>query len=80
MGPHTRILTRRVLFLRYEEMLLDPVSSARELPLFLGVPFTEAEEAAGSPMDIRWLCSINAMKDLEANNTEVAGQFVEVPH
>ncbi|KAM3205982.1 hypothetical protein ACQJBY_061584 [Aegilops geniculata] len=70
----------RVLFLRYEEMLLDPVSSVRELALFLGVPFTAAEEAAGSPMDICRLCSIDTMKDVEANNTGVAGLFVEVPH
>ncbi|VAI68026.1 unnamed protein product [Triticum turgidum subsp. durum] len=70
----------RVLFLRYEEMLLDPVSSVRELALFLGVPFTAAEEAAGSPMDICRLCSINTMKDLDANNTGVFGQFLKFPN
>ena len=41
---------------------------------------SKEEEAAGSPMDICNLCSIDTMKDLEANNTGVAGQCVEVPH
>ncbi|CAN6241949.1 unnamed protein product [Urochloa humidicola] len=57
----------RVLFLRYEEMLRDPVGSVVELSRFLGRPFSPAEEAAGVAMDVVRLCSFEKMKDLEVN-------------
>ncbi|KAF7105551.1 hypothetical protein CFC21_106347 [Triticum aestivum] len=60
----------RVLFLRYEEMLLDPVSSV------LGVPFT-AGFAHGHLQAVQHR---HDERHLEANNTGVAGLFVEVPH
>ncbi|KAM0877338.1 hypothetical protein ACQ4PT_035568 [Festuca glaucescens] len=70
----------RVLFLKYEEMLADQVGTARELARFLGVPFTAAEEAAGLPLDIAKLCSIDTMRGLEANKTGKSGQFVKFPN
>ncbi|VAH97769.1 cytosolic sulfotransferase 8-like [Triticum dicoccoides] len=70
----------RVLFLRYEEMLADPVSAVRELARFLGVPFSPAEEAAGLPTDIAEMCSIDTMRGLDANKTGSSGTFVKFPH
>jgi hypothetical protein len=69
----------RVLFLRYEEMLLDPVGAVWALARFLDVPFTAAEEAAGTPADIVKLCSIETMRGLRANTTGASGQF-KFPH
>ncbi|KAF8715414.1 hypothetical protein HU200_027061 [Digitaria exilis] len=48
----------RVLFLRYEEMLRDPVGN---------VPFSPAEEEAGVAMDVVRLCSFDNLKDLKVN-------------
>ncbi|KAM0894879.1 hypothetical protein ACQ4PT_024186 [Festuca glaucescens] len=70
----------RVLFLKYEEMLADQVGTTRELARFLGVPFTAAEEAAGLPLDIAKLCSIDTMRGLDANKTGKSGQFFKFPN
>jgi hypothetical protein len=70
----------RVLFLKYEEMLADQVGTIRELARFLGVPFTAAEEAAGLPLDITKLCSIDTMRGLDANKTGKSGQFFKFPN
>ncbi|KAM0895507.1 hypothetical protein ACQ4PT_023776 [Festuca glaucescens] len=70
----------RVLFLRYEEMLADPVGAVREVARFVGVPFTAADEAAGSPLHVAKLCSIDTMRALEANKTGKSGQFIKFPN
>lgn len=61
-------------------MLADQVGTVRELARFLGVPFTTAEEAAGSPAEIAKLCSIDTMRGLEANNKGKSGQFIKFPN
>ncbi|KAM0895705.1 hypothetical protein ACQ4PT_023662 [Festuca glaucescens] len=56
-------------------MLVDPVSTVRELARFLGVPFSAAEEAAELPIEICELCSIDTMRGLQGNKTGSNGEF-----
>ncbi|XBI94283.1 hypothetical protein VPH35_030959 [Triticum aestivum] len=70
----------RVLFLRYEEVLLNPVDSVIKLAQFLMVPFSAADEAVGLPADIVNLCSIKTMKGLQVNKTGASGLFYKFPH
>jgi hypothetical protein len=57
----------KVLFLRYEEMLGDPMSNVKNLAEFMGCAFSGELEAAGVVEDIVDLCSIDALKNMEVN-------------
>jgi hypothetical protein len=55
------------MFLRYEEMVSDPVEVARKLASFLGVPFTREEEDRGVAQQVVSFCSFDSLRDLDVN-------------
>ncbi|KAJ4748961.1 Sulfotransferase [Rhynchospora pubera] len=57
----------KVLFLKYEHILQDPVKHAKQLAHFMGCPYTEAEENDGVVEQIVKLCNIKTLKDLDVN-------------
>jgi hypothetical protein len=57
----------RVLFLRYEEMLLEPESHVKKLAKFMGCEFSVEEEEGGVVSAIVELCSLGKLKDMEVN-------------
>ncbi|XP_047080285.1 cytosolic sulfotransferase 15-like [Lolium rigidum] len=58
-----------VMFLRYEEIVSDPLKVVRKLATFLGVPFTEEEEESGVAEEIVSFCSFESLRNLDVNKT-----------
>ncbi|KAJ3686444.1 hypothetical protein LUZ61_015608 [Rhynchospora tenuis] len=57
----------KVLFLKYENILQEPVKQAKQLAHFIGCPYSEAEESQGLVEQIVELCSFQKLKDLDVN-------------
>ncbi|XP_037471966.1 cytosolic sulfotransferase 5-like [Triticum dicoccoides] len=56
-----------VLFLKYEEIKLDPARVVKMLASFLGVPLTEEEESCGVAQEVATLCSFEKLTRLQVN-------------
>nr|CAB3491245.1 unnamed protein product [Digitaria exilis] len=56
-----------VLFLRYEEVMSDPVKYVKRIATFLGVPFSSEEEDFGVPEEVVKLCSFKMLSGLKVN-------------
>ncbi|KAI3458944.1 hypothetical protein Pfo_015607 [Paulownia fortunei] len=59
--------SKRVLFLRYEDLKEDINSCVRKIAEFVGFPFSAEEEKQGAVEEIAKLCSFNNLKNLEVN-------------
>ncbi|KAL8483348.1 hypothetical protein ACS0TY_026155 [Phlomoides rotata] len=67
----------RILFLKYEDLKMDPVSNLDKIAHFLGRPFTEEERESGLMQEILNMCSFDNLKHLEVNKTGVhAGSII----
>lgn len=63
--------TYRVLFLKYEEVMVEPVKFVKKLAVFLGAPFTCEEEDGKVPEEVVRLCSFKSLSALNASQTDV---------
>ncbi|KAJ1689752.1 hypothetical protein LUZ63_013907 [Rhynchospora breviuscula] len=57
----------KILFLKYENILQEPVKYAKQLAHFIGCPFLEMEENQRVVEQIAELCSIKKLKDFNVN-------------
>jgi hypothetical protein len=57
----------KVLFLRYEDMLLEPESHVKKLAKFMGCEFSGEEEEGGVLGAIMELCNLGKLRDMEVN-------------
>ncbi|CAM0147812.1 unnamed protein product [Urochloa decumbens] len=59
----------KVLFLKYEDLMSEPVKYVKRLAAFLGVPFSTKEEEDGIPEEVVRLCSFDKLSTLHTNQT-----------
>lgn len=70
----------KILFLRYEEMLADPLGNAKRVADFTGHPFTEEEKREGIDEKIVDLCSFNKLTSLDVNKKREEGSKFDINH
>ncbi|XP_008779205.1 flavonol sulfotransferase-like [Phoenix dactylifera] len=73
--------SEKVLFLKYEEMMAEPVGNVRRLAEFVGRPFSEEEEKDGVAEEIVQLCRFEKLSSSEVNKKGIyeAGE-ITLPH
>ncbi|VAH53768.1 unnamed protein product [Triticum turgidum subsp. durum] len=74
---------QEVMFLKYEEIVSDPLTVVRKLASFLDVPFTEEEEKSGVVDQVVSFCSFESLRNLDVNKTggaERAGGKIFIQH
>ncbi|CAL5197108.1 unnamed protein product [Lathyrus oleraceus] len=69
--------SKKVMFLKYEEMKMKPYFYLKEIAKFLECPFSQEEESKGVVDDILNLCSFDKLSNLEVNKTEKVSFDVE---
>ncbi|KAL6644547.1 hypothetical protein ACP70R_016155 [Stipagrostis hirtigluma subsp. patula] len=69
----------KVLFLKYDEMMADPIEHVKMLAMFLGVPFTDEEESDGVVKEVVRLCSFENLKSLPVNSSGVSDRIGGLP-
>ncbi|KAJ4798173.1 Sulfotransferase [Rhynchospora pubera] len=62
---------KKVLFLKYENIMQEPVKHAKQLAHFIGCPYSEAEESQGVVEQIVELCSFQKLKNLDGNKSGI---------
>ncbi|CAO2207254.1 unnamed protein product [Urochloa humidicola] len=70
---------KRVLFLRYDELMANPTKHVKMLAEFFGVPFTDEEESAGVVAEVVRLCSFENLKSLPVNSMGVSDRVGGLP-
>ncbi|KAF0907235.1 hypothetical protein E2562_015742 [Oryza meyeriana var. granulata] len=69
-----------VLFLKYEEVLRDPMTNVEKIAEFIGQPFSDAEKEAGIIESIVKLCNFENLKALGVNSKGIHQKLIaEVP-
>ncbi|XP_044346354.1 cytosolic sulfotransferase 10-like [Triticum aestivum] len=71
--------SHKVILLKYEEMMAEPVKHVKMLAKFLGVPFTEEEVRCGVVEGVVQLCSFNKLRSLPVNSSRVTDRIGGVP-
>uniref|UniRef100_A0A803MMV2 Sulfotransferase n=1 Tax=Chenopodium quinoa TaxID=63459 RepID=A0A803MMV2_CHEQI len=65
------------MFVKFEDLKDDPKGQLKKLGEFVGYPFTSEEEQGGKIDEIMKLCSIEKLKEVEANKSGRVYSFIE---
>lgn len=69
----------KVLFLKYNEIMVEPETHIIRLAEFLGIPFTEEEVRDRVVEEVVRLCSFDNLKSLQVNTSGVSPRFGSMP-